>query len=151
MTDTDEDGWNRRPVLWYIYRDSGVDLKFDKKGQPLNPLPDKDVLYNLTCYHAVHKSAPNGAHFSQKLNLSAQTIIRPYGNDIWESLRGKANFYCPSGGCVHSDCQGQYIPNWTQELYDEQHGNTTTSRDPINQIAGTNSTSSSSAAATQSA
>ncbi|WVW78998.1 hypothetical protein I302_100961 [Kwoniella bestiolae CBS 10118] len=46
-TMTDEDGWNRRAGSWWIYRNTGVELQFNENQQPVNPLPDEDVLFKL--------------------------------------------------------------------------------------------------------
>ncbi|OCF59324.1 hypothetical protein L486_03827 [Kwoniella mangroviensis CBS 10435] len=123
-TKTDSDGWNRRKMFWYIYKNTGTlqSKPLIQGGQPINPLGDEDILYNMTCYDSVHKSAVNGTFFDQQLDLSASTIVRPHGYTSWENLKGKAAFYCPEGECIHEDCKGLPVPTWNQSTYDKQNG-----------------------------
>ncbi|WVQ68742.1 uncharacterized protein L199_006951 [Kwoniella botswanensis] len=123
-TKTDSDGWNRRKVFWYIYRNTGTmqSKPLSQGGQPINPLGNEDILYNMTCYDSVHKRAANGTLFDQQLDLSASIIVRPHGYTSWEDLKGKAAFYCPEGECIHEDCKGLPVPTWNQSIYDQQNG-----------------------------
>ncbi|WVW78995.1 hypothetical protein I302_100958 [Kwoniella bestiolae CBS 10118] len=134
-TKTDADGWNRREVFWYIYKNTGT-MRYktvEEGAQPINPLGKEYILWNMTCYDAVHVSSDDAANYLQKLDLSVETIVRPWGGYDWESLKGKANFYCPKGQCIHDQCRGKDAPTWDHSIFDQQHNNDTATRVPIDQ------------------
>ncbi|WWD08138.1 hypothetical protein V865_006249 [Kwoniella europaea PYCC6329] len=75
---------------------------------------------------------PYGTLYTQALNLTSPTVITPYGDWTWDTLKGKAHFYCPEGKCVNDECLGVPVPTWIETLYDAQHGNETTGRNGDN-------------------
>ncbi|WVQ68787.1 uncharacterized protein L199_006996 [Kwoniella botswanensis] len=125
-------GLVKKRVNWYIYKNTG-DLVYSQfTGQPLNPLGDEDLLFNMTCYNGVSVDSPDGNLYTQALNLTSSTVITPYGDWTWDTLKGKAHFYCPEGKCVNDECLGVPVPTWNETLYDAQHANETTGRNGDN-------------------